>query len=119
MADQILWINTLAAVAAGLVLLVVPKSSASLLGLPRTEQSFYPRMLGLTLLAIAGAAATQGYGRAGLGVDGMAAINLISGAGLVVIVLFGGLVLAKRGRWLLRGLALFWLILGGLGLLAS
>ncbi len=119
MAEQILWINTLLAVISGVALVVVPKPIASLLGLPHVDQRFYPRMLGITLLALACAIFTEGYGRNGLGIEGMAVINLVSGGALIVLLLFGGLVLAKRGRWLLRGLALTWLALGGLALISS
>lgn len=119
MGEQLLWVNTLIAISAGLLLLVAPKPVAALLGLPRVDQSFYPRLLGITLVAVACALLTEGYGRAGLGIEGMAAINLVSGVALVLVLLFGGLVIAKRGRWLLRGLALTWLVLGGLGLLAG
>ena len=82
------------------------------------DLSFYPRLLGITLLALTGAILVEGYRRDGLGIEGMAAVNLISGSALVLLLLFGGLVIAKRGRWLLRGLAVLWLGLGGLALLA-
>jgi len=118
MSEQVLWINTIIAVSAALGLLVAPKSFASLLGLPRVEQPFYARMLGVTLGSIACAIVAQGYGRAGLGIEGMALINLLSGGALVLLLLFGGLVLAKRGRWLLRGLATIWICLGALGLMS-
>lgn len=119
MAEQILWVNTLIAVCSGLMLVIIPKPIATLLGLPHVDQRFYPRMLGITLIALAAAIVTEGYGREGLGIEGMAAINLISGGSLMLLLLFGGLTLAKRGRWLLRGLALLWLVLGGLGMIAG
>lgn len=114
MADQILWVNMLIALCGAVGLLVAPKSFCSFLGLPRPDLGFYPRLLGLTLLSISGAIAMEGYKRDGLGIEGMAAINLVGGAGLMLLLLFGGLVLAKRGRWLLRGLAVAWLVMGGL-----
>ncbi len=119
MVDQILWINTLAACTAGLLLVIAPKSVIKLFGLPRTDQALYPRLLGINLLGIAGAILLEGHGYDGLGIKGAAAINLVSGGALIVVLLFGGLIMAKRGRWLLRGIAAGLLTLGGFGLLAG
>lgn len=119
MIDQILWINALAAISVGLLLVVTPKSTLKLCGLPQAAQSLYPRLLGVNLLSVAVAIVLEGNGREGLGIQGMSAINLVAGSALVLLLLFGGLIMAKRGRWLLRAIAAGHLVLGGLGLLAG
>ncbi|MEL7542370.1 MAG: hypothetical protein AAGJ70_01195 [Pseudomonadota bacterium] len=117
MAEQILWLNTLLAAAGAMTLAIAPTSLTRFLGLPRAGDTFYPRLLAVTLAAIAGALVAEGYGHHGLGIDGMAVINLIGGGSIAILLMFGGLAMAKRGRWLLRAVALIMLGLGAAGLL--
>ncbi|MEO0619331.1 MAG: hypothetical protein AAFZ01_08610 [Pseudomonadota bacterium] len=116
MAEQILWLNTLLAAVGALTLAIAPASLTRILGLPRAGDTFYPRLLAVTLAAIACALVAEGYGHDGLGIDGIATINLIGGGSIAALLLFGGLVMAKRGRWLLRGVSFVMLALGGAAL---
>ncbi|MEL6288074.1 MAG: hypothetical protein AAFQ42_10170 [Pseudomonadota bacterium] len=112
MSDQLLFVNMVLALAGAAALAIAPAGVTRLLGLPRAGDTFYPRMLAVTLIALVAAILAEGYGYEGLGPHGMAAINLVAGAALALLLLLGGLVMAKRGRWLLRFLALAMLALG-------
>ena len=50
MVEQLLWVEMLLKLAAGLVLLIAPTTTAAVLGLPRPGSGFWPRLLGATLV---------------------------------------------------------------------
>ncbi len=114
MIDQLLWIDLLAKIAAGLPLLLMPTALIRMLGLPRTSEPFYPRLLGALLLAIALALAIEGAGggRSGLGLAGAGAINLSGAAVLATLLILARLKVRRRGRGLL------WFVTGAMGLFA-
>lgn len=89
----------------GVLLLFFPERLVEALGIPATEQSFYPSILGAVLFGIGVALLLQQKG-GGLGLAGAVAINLCGGLALACWLLFGGLALPTRGvvfLWALVG----------------
>lgn len=109
MVHQLLWIELLLKLAAGLALLLAPALTAGVLGWPRPGVGFWPRLLGAVLIGMAAASALQGFllpGR-GLALGGSAAVNLATAAFLLTLLLLGPPPPSRRGRlalWLLLGL---------------
>ena len=94
----------------GGVLVLFPGPLVIALGIPTTDQAFYPSILGAVLLGI-GIALVIEYARrpggpAGLGLGGAVAINLCGSLVLAGWLVFGRLHLPIRGYALLWGLAL-------------
>ncbi len=110
MAHQLLWLEVVLKLSAGVVLLVAPAATAAVLGLPRPGSGFWPRLLGAVLVGLAAASALYGFllpGR-GLSLAGSLAVNLASAA-LLFATLMLGPPPSRRGRavlWLLTGLLL-------------
>lgn len=117
MISQLLWIEFLVKLAAGLALAIAPRATITALGLPAAGAtavaSFWPRLSGVLLVGIAGASFLQGWlGRAnGLGLAGSAFINVCL-AGMIFATLASG-----RNGMPRRGRILFWLL--GLVLLTT
>lgn len=111
---QLLWIDAASKAAIGLVLALFPGITARLFGLPPAGESFWPRMLGATLLGLAIATVLEAYltSRNGLGLAGLVAINLTGAMGLVSLLIMGRAGTARRGR------ALLWLLAAGHAVLA-
>lgn len=111
---QLLWIEFVVKITAGVLLLLAPRTIARVLGLPPAEQPFWPRLLGAVLVGIAVAAVLEMRlkGANGLGLAGAIAINL---AGSVVI---GSLLILGQAGPLKRGRALLWLAAAALMLLS-
>lgn len=88
---------------AGLALLVAPRVSLLIAGLPRGNQFLLGRLLGALLIAIAGAALLEAdrHTTKGLGLHGLAVINLTGGLVLVTLLLLPNPFDALRGRLLL------------------
>jgi hypothetical protein len=102
----------------GILLMAFPSSLVKALGIPLTDQSFYPTILGAVLFGIGLALLIEcfwGSGRfRGLGLGGAIAINLCGGSVLAIWLLSDKLILPLRGQillWflvlLLIGLSLF------------
>lgn len=107
--QQLLWIETLLKLAAGLPLLIAPGWTARALGLPRDATGFWPRMLGGMLVGLAVALVLEGWiGNVhGLGLAGALAIDLAAAATLATLLVLGKAAPTRRGRillWLLAGL---------------
>jgi hypothetical protein len=102
--QQLLWIETLLKLAAGLLLVLAPLAAIKLLGLPRTETGFWPRLLGAVLLGLAVAVFIEGRapGSQGLGLAGCVIVNFSA-----VSMLAGSLAL-ERGPASARGRAVVW-----------
>jgi len=118
MVHQLLWIETLLKVAGGAVLLLAPLSCARLLGLPHGSSGLWPRLVGVLLLGIAGALYLEGlelsqFKRGGLGLAGVAVINIIAAFALATMLITGA-VRTFRGRAVMWGLVV---ALGGLAVL--
>lgn len=106
MSSQLLWIEFVLKLAAGLVLVIAPRSTIKLLGLPAaspTGAAFWPRMTGVLLTGIAGASFLQGWltRPSGLGLAGSALINICLAAMLLTTLVMTRGGMAQRGRILL------------------
>jgi hypothetical protein len=104
--QQLLWIETLLKLAAGLVLVVAPLGTIKLLGLPRTETGFWPRVLGAVLIGLAGALYVEGRtpGSQGLGLTGCVIVNFSA------LSMLGGLLALEAGPPSARGRAVVWMV---------
>jgi hypothetical protein len=102
--QQLLSIEILLKLAGGLFLMLAPLSTIKLLGLPRTESGFWPRLLGAVLIGLAGALYVEGRtpGSQGLGLAGCVIVNFSA-----VSILAGSLAL-DAGPPSARGRAVVW-----------
>jgi hypothetical protein len=93
----------------GVVLLAYSEPIIKLLGLPVTDQYFYPNILGAVLFGI-GIALYVEYRRKGafigLGLGGAISINIMGGIVLFAWLVFGDLSLPMHGKIILWGLDL-------------
>lgn len=107
MAQQLLWLETLLKLAGATTLLIMPLAAARILGLPAPQAGLWPRLLGAALLGMAGAAFLEGSieGSSGLGLGGLALINLVTAATLVALLTFERASQTRRGRTFLWGMA--------------
>jgi hypothetical protein len=116
MVNQLLWIEVLLKLSAGVLLLIAPTSVAAVLGLPRPGAGFWPRLLGTTLIGIAAASALQlsPFPGRGLTLAGSVVINLAGAAYLLALIIAGPIAPTRRGRTVLvfifAGLALLALV---------
>jgi hypothetical protein len=99
----------------GILLAVFPKSVVEALGVPTTDATFYPSILGAVVIGI-GVALLIEYLRkptrpAGLGLHGAIAINLCGALFLVGWLLSGKLEIPVRGQVFLRGLAVVLIVI--------
>ena len=92
----------------GILLLAFRPELAGFLGVPMTEQTFYPTILGGVLFGIGVALLIEVLGRpkklSGLGLGGTVAINLCGGIVLMVWLTSGRLSIPLRGEVLLWAL---------------
>jgi hypothetical protein len=104
--QQLLWIETLLKLSAGLLLVVAPGTTIRLFGLPQTDASFWPRLLGALLIGLAGALFLEGRlgGSHGLGLAGCILVNL---AGVTAL---STLLVVEAGPPTLRGRTVVWLV---------
>ena len=104
----ILLIDAIINLILGLILIAYTVDLAQILGIPVTEQYFYPRILGGVLLGIAIALFIEYFrkpdGIRGLGLGGAVAINLCGGFVLALFMIFGNLELP------LHGIVLLWVL---------
>ena len=102
---QLYAIEILLKLGVGLTLALAPRTAIKLLGLPRAETSFWPRLLGATLIGLAVACyveARVARGK-GLALAGAVSINLIVAAMIALMLLAGATGAATRGRIILWG----------------
>ena len=107
--SKILLVDALINLILGGLLAAFPKSIVELLGVPHTDATFYPSILGAMLIGI-GLALVIEYlrkptGPAGLGLYGAIIINLCGALFLVGWLLSGKLEIPLRGHVFLWGLA--------------
>lgn len=114
MKEWIFWIDLAARLGAGLLLVVLPKPLISLLGLPKVPETFWPRMTGILLLAIACGTAIEVRfpGKGGPSLGGLVALNLAAAFALATALVVGQLDIPRRGRLLVWLAALCSAILG-------
>lgn len=81
----------------GILLMLFPDHLVEALGMPPSEQAFYPNILGAVLFGIGIALLIQLRSNSGLGLLGAVAINLCGGLALAFWLLFGSLSLPTHG----------------------
>ncbi|MGD9783304.1 MAG: ABC transporter permease [Hyphomicrobiaceae bacterium] len=107
--QQLLLIEIVSKLSAGLLLMALPRATARLMGLPVPDLSLWPRLVGALLVGIAAATFIELRlpGSKGLSLAGLIAINLFVAAGLFVALVLRSGAPTRRGRvalWLLFGL---------------
>lgn len=100
----LLLIDAMANLVLGALLLSYPIGIADVLGLPSSNSSFFPSILGGVVFGIGIALLLARAGRPGLGIEGAVAINLV-GAGVLVIWL-----VAQPPEIPFRGLITLWAV---------
>lgn len=115
MLDQILWLDVVLKLGAGLPLMLLPETSLRLAGLAHAGARLSARLLGAAMTGIALAILVEAALRrpSGLGPGGAFAINLTGTAVLGLVLVAGKTELPFRGR------ALLWLLLAAMALLAA
>ena len=103
MKDLVLWIDVVARLTLGGLLVMVPRMTATTLGLPKVAETFWPRMLGVLLLALAVGTAIDGRwpGKGGPTLGGLVTLNIAGAFALATTLVVGQLDLPRRGRLLL------------------
>lgn len=103
--QQLLWLETLLKIVPGLLLALAPLTALRLLGLPRPDTGFWPRLCGALLLGMAGALFLEGTSRGhGLGLAGTVIINLCGASVLATLLVLEAGPASRRGRvtvWLI------------------
>ena len=104
--QQLLWIETLLKLSAGLLLVLTPLSVIKLFGLPRTDTGFWPRLLGAVLVGLAGALFVEGRtpGSHGLGLAGCVIVNVSAVSIMTTLLVLDAGPPSARGRaamWML------------------
>ena len=103
--QQLLWLETLLKFVPGILLAVAPLTTLRLLGLPRPDSGFWPRLCGAMLVGLAGALFLEGTSSGhGLGLAGSIIINLCGGAVLAALLVL------DLGPQSTRGRAVVWLV---------
>lgn len=114
MAEQLLWLETMLRFSAGLLLLIMPLTTARVLGLPLPQAMLWPRLLGALLVGMAAATLLEGsaWGSRGLGLGGLVLINLVTAAALVILLVLQRACQTQRGKVFLWALVVGHLTLG-------
>lgn len=101
--QQLLWLETVLKLTAGLTLAIAPLTAIRAFGLPPSANGFWPRLLGMLLIGLAGAIYIEGAwgGSRGLGVGGLVIINVTTAAALALLATFGGGSGTRRGNFAL------------------
>jgi hypothetical protein len=103
--QQLLWLETLLKLVPGVLLTLAPLTALRVLGLPRPDTGFWPRLCGALLLGISGALFLEGTSRGhGLDLAGVIVINLCGAAVLATLLILEAGPASRRGR------ATVWLI---------
>jgi len=104
--QQLLTVEILLKLAGGLALVLAPLSIIKLLGLPRTDSGFWPRLLGAVLIGMAMALYLEGRGPGsqGLGLSGCVIVNFSA------VSILGGSLALEAGPTSARGRVVVWAI---------
>ncbi len=102
-ADLLLLADALVNLVIGAILAVFPARLIGALGLPSSQATFYPRILGAVLIGVGIALLLNALptGLSGLGLAGAIAVNLSAAAMLVLMLLTGLGKIPGRGKRLL------------------
>lgn len=97
--QQLLWLETLLKFTAGVLLALAPLTTLRILGLPRADTGFWPRLVGILLLGLAGALFLEGTSRGhGLGLAGVVIVNLAGASLLATLLVLESGPTSARGR---------------------
>jgi hypothetical protein len=109
--------------ALGILLLFFPLGMAELLGVPQSNVSFYPTILGAVIFGIGIALLIERYGFTrnirGLGLGGAIAINMCGALALLVWLVSTPLNIPLRGYVILWSIAVIVLLVGIVEILAK
>ena len=112
----LLLIDGIVNIVLGLALLAFPLGSGEILGLPSSENNFYPMILGAVLLGIGIALFIEvkdyNKGKRGLGLDGAIIINIVASVVLMIILIFKQPNISTTGLIILWAVGLSVLIIG-------
>ncbi len=104
--QQLLFLETVLKLSGAVVLLFLPLTACSVLGLPKPQSGLWPRLLGSVLAGIAGATYIEGSSSEhGLGIAGCAVINIVAVAVILTLLVLGAVGKTRRARWSLGLLA--------------
>ena len=105
---KVLFVDAIINLILGILLLAFSQTIINLLGVPNTDQYFYPNILGGVLFGIGIALLIECYRKSdsfvGLGLGGAISINMCGGIVLALWLLFGNLVIPIGGKiflWIL------------------
>ncbi len=103
MKDLIMWSDAGLRLTLGALLVFAPRLVISALGLPKAAETFWPRLLGTVLLALAAGAIVEVRwpGKGGPSLGGLVAINVATSFALATGLVVGELEIPKRGRLLM------------------
>ncbi len=97
--QQLLWLETLVKFFPGVMLALAPMTSLRVLGLPRPDSGFWPRICGILLAGIAITLFLEGTSSGhGLGLAGVIVINLLGASFLASMLVLESGPASKRGR---------------------
>lgn len=121
--STILLIDAVISLVLGVVLALFPQPLVEWLGVPPTESTFYPSILGAVVIGIAFALFLEWSRKAaepvGLGVGGAIAVDLCAAFFLAGWLLVGGLNGPLRGRVFLWLVVAVLVLVSGMGLLCG
>jgi hypothetical protein len=119
----LLTIDGIINLALGILLLLFPLGMAELLGVPQSNVSFYPTILGAVIFGIGIALLIERYGFTrnirGLGLGGAIAINMCGALALLVWLVSTPLNIPLRGYVILWSIAVIVLLVGMVEILAK
>ena len=103
MKDFVLWSDAGLRLVLGALLVLAPRATLSALGLPKSVETFWPRLLGTFLLALAAGAIidVRWQGKGGPSLGGLVALNVATSFALATSLVVGQLEIPRRGRFLM------------------
>lgn len=103
MKDLILWSDAGLRLLLGGMFVLAPRMTLSALGLPKAIETFWPRLVGVFLLALAAGAIVdvRWPGKGGPALGGLVALNVATSFALATGLVVGQLDIPKRGRLLM------------------
>ncbi len=110
---ELLWIETVLKLSGGLALSLAPLLVIKALGLPPSQSTFWPRLLGAILIGLGAATLLQGASSdaRALGLAGCIVINLTSAAMITVLAVLGAASATRRGTAVLWTLVVVLVVL--------
>ena len=116
----LIWIDAALNLLLGVGLLAFPPALVRAFGLPETEATIYPRILGGVLIGIAIALIVEAMvpGLGGLRLGGAIAINLCGAAVVIGCLISPHVKIASRGRFVLWAVVVVLIVLSAIELLA-